>query len=867
VLAVAEFMLTLDLSIVNVALPSIRGDLGFSASALQWVVNGYALTFAGFLLLGGRASDMFDARRVFLAALGVFTAASLACGLAWSGPSLVAARLVQGFAAGLLAPTTLSILTRTYRESDARNRALAFWTAVGIGGGAAGGLIGGLLTSTLSWRWVFAANVPVGACLTVTAARHLRVMPGSVGKRLDVGGAIIGTAGLISLTWGLARSSAAGWASYEVLAALVAGAALLVTFVVVEIRVAQTPLVPVSIFRIRAIWAGNLLSFLSFLPVMAIWFFLTVYLQGARHCTSVQTGLLFLPLSAAVVAGSQLGFRLIRVADARLLLIAGGLCAAAGAAWLAQLSASTQILWIIVPASLAMAGGGLMFAPITAAATSAPTQHAGLASGLLNTSRQIGGALGLAILTAIAAPGDAHGVPVSTLSAGYATAFRVAALIFTATAIVGLISLPRRHSTARPAASRTDRAGLMGLGVATLMGATGLAAGGSAGALLAKQLTGTDASAGLPLGLLVLGSAAAALLISHLTPRIGRRKSVSLGYLIGAVGALIVLLAGAQSSFPALLAGSVLLGSANAAIFLTRYAAAALGGPSRQGRALGLVFLATALGAVLSSSLIGPSASLARAAGVPSAAGMYLIAAACFLAASGILRFGISGRGRVLLDAAPGARPRARDLRTSFRGRSPRLALAALATTNFVMVAIMAVAPVHLRMEGMSLQLVGFVIAIHVAGMFAPAPLSGWLSDWAGPRRVIAAGAALLTAVAVGAAVSSSDDMTTTMIVLALLGIGWDLGVVGSSTLLASSVPSSLRPQAEGIGEVAMGIAAAAAAPAAGLVLKVSGTTTLWVGCACIAALNLVMIRRAPTRIGGAPSPRAPESPGRAAPA
>jgi EmrB/QacA subfamily drug resistance transporter len=862
-LAVAEFMLTLDLSIVNVALPSMRRDLGFSQSALQWVVNGYALTFAGFLLLGGRASDIFDGRRVFLGSLGMFSIASLACGIAWSGPVLVGARVVQGLAAGLLAPTTLSILTRTYESSDARNRALAIWSGVAIGGGAAGGVIGGLLTSTLSWRWVFVLNVPVGACLITFAARRLPRMPGTRNPDLDVAGAITITGSLVALMWALVRSSDVGWGATEIRAALVIAAALLGAFVLIELRIAKAPLVPFSIFRTRSIWAGNLLSFLSFLPVMGVWFFLTLYLQVSRHYTPMQTGVLFLPLSAAVVAGSQVSFRLIRGVDGRMLLAGGGLTAAAGLTWLSQMSASTGVLLVIAPATLAMAGGGLMFAPITSAATSASAQQAGLASGLLNTTRQIGGAFGLGLLTAIAAGGAGHGPQLST---GYASAFKVGALVFAATTVLGAIVLPASQRRRRPGA-RTRRVELATLVIASFTGATGLAAGGSAGALLAKQVTGSEASAGLPLGVLVLGSAMAALLISYVTTRVGRRKSLMLGYLIGGIGASTVLLAAEHSSLPVLLLGSVLLGSANAAIFLTRYAAAVLAAPKRQGRALGLVFFGTALGAVVSSALLGPSEALARLAGLPGAAGLYLIAAVSFVVAAGVLWLPRAGGRRSLLDERPGQRVRAGELRAALRTRSPGLALVALATTNFVMVAIMAIAPVHLSMQGMSLRAVGLVIAIHVAGMFAPAPVSGWLCDRVGPRRVLAASATLLIVVAVGAVLVDSVDMTTAMVVLALLGVGWNLGVVGGSTLLASAVPTRLRPQTEGIGEVAMGVAAAAAAPAAGLIAHASGSSTLWIACAVIAAVNLVMLRRITSRPGADRSARPSQPHGRGAPA
>ncbi|HEX4626812.1 MAG TPA: MFS transporter [Solirubrobacteraceae bacterium] len=431
-LAVAEFMLTLDLSIVNVGLPAIRADLGFDQGSLQWVVNGYGLTFAGFLLLGGRAADLFGGRRVFLSALGVFTLSSLACGLADAQGTLVAARIVQGLSAGVLSPATLSMLTSTYRAPDERNRALSLWTGVAIGGGAIGALLGGLLVGAISWRAIFFVNVPVGAALLGLAALRLpRDRAAPTGSRLDVAGAVAVTAGLTALVWALTRSPD-GWASPEVVGGLVAAAVLLAAFTLIETSIAPAPLVPFAVFRSRALTAGNVLSLLSFVPVMATWFFLTLELQGVRGYTPLQTGLLFLPLTLGVVAGSQLSFKLVGHTDARALFGAGGVVAAAGLAAVSALAADAPVGWVIAAASVSMGGGGLMFAPITVAATSGlPPEQGGLASGLLNTTRQIGGALGLAMLSTIAA------------GEGFGTAFALGAAASVVTALVGAILLPR----------------------------------------------------------------------------------------------------------------------------------------------------------------------------------------------------------------------------------------------------------------------------------------------------------------------------------------------------------------------------------------------------------------------------------------
>jgi EmrB/QacA subfamily drug resistance transporter len=468
VLAAAEFMLTLDLSIVNVALPSIGRHLAFGHSSLQWVVNGYALTFGGFLLLGGRATDLWGGRRVFLGALIVFSLASLACGLATGQVELVVARAVQGLSAGVLSPATLSILTSTFRRPGERTRALSIWTAVAIGGGAVGALVGGVLTGALSWRWIFFVNVPVGALLVVLAISRLpRTAADTARRSLDVAGAITVTAGLTALVWALITSGTAGWGSSRVIGALAAAAVLLSAFAVLEMRLVRAPLVPFSVFRSRPLSAGNLLSFLSFVPVTATWFFLSLYLQGVRSYTPIQAGLIFLPISLAVIGGSQAGFKLISRVDGRLLIGVGGLVAAAGMAWLGQLSTDTAIAWVMAPACATMVGGGLMFAPVTVAATAgvAPEQG-GLASGLLNTTRQVGGALGLAILGTIAAARTAGHVGESraaALTAGYASAYLIGSGVFLATAIVGVVALPARlipseasDDTAhgRPAAAR-----------------------------------------------------------------------------------------------------------------------------------------------------------------------------------------------------------------------------------------------------------------------------------------------------------------------------------------------------------------------------------------------------------------------------
>jgi MFS family permease len=378
------------------------------------------------------------------------------------------------------------------------------------------------------------------------------------------------------------------------------------------------------------------------------------------------------------------------------------------------------------------------------------------------------------------------------------------------------------------------------LAAATAIGAVGLAAGGSAGALLAEEMTGSTAWAGVPLGALVLGSAAGALLIARQTTRTGRGAALALGYFVGTAGAATVIAAAVVENFALLLAGSAALGAANAAIFLTRYAAADLGGEARRGRALGVVLFATAFGAVASPNLLGPSGDLAAALGLPRLSGLYLVASGAFVVAALLL----AALPRRPLPAGNEPAVARDELREGLS--SARVALLALGATNFVMVAVMAIAPVHLSMHGHSLDFVGVVISIHVLCMFAPSPLTGWMADRAGSAVVAALGAVLLVAAGVCGALLDMSDGTAMTAMLTLLGLGWNAGIVGGSTMLAASVPVTLRPQTEGIGEVAMGLAAGAGAPVAGLIVAFGDFATLSIAGAVGGALMLAVLRLGP---------------------
>ncbi|KAB2388443.1 MFS transporter [Actinomadura montaniterrae] len=440
--SIGQFLVVLDISVVNVALPGMRAGLGLGATSLQWVVNAYSLAFAGFLLLGGRAADLFGRKRVFITGLGLFTAASLAGGLAQDAGMLIGARAVQGLGAAILAPVTLSLITGTFPEGPARTKAIAMWTAVGTAGGATGGLVGGLLTDYLSWRWVLLINVPIGAAVAVVAARWLREEGAAAARqRLDVPGAVLVTGGVGLLAFGIGRTEHHGWTSADSLVPLLAGLVLLALFVAVEARTAQ-PLVQLRLFRLRSVAVGNLATLVSTMAGFALWYFLSLYMQNVLHYSAVRTGVSFLPHTAGIILGSKLAPTLMARMDARLLAAGGGLMAAAGFAWQsAVLDAGGTFAGSILGPGIVMATGfGLLMTPLVEASTAgADRAEAGAVAGVVNTSRTIGGAIGLTILATAAARSG------SDLADGYATAFLIAAVITAAgTALVAFLPRTRR---------------------------------------------------------------------------------------------------------------------------------------------------------------------------------------------------------------------------------------------------------------------------------------------------------------------------------------------------------------------------------------------------------------------------------------
>jgi EmrB/QacA subfamily drug resistance transporter len=401
----AQFMVVLDATIVNVALPSIQTDLDMSESSLQWIVNAYTLLFGGFLLLGGRAGDLIGRKRVFLAGVVLFTTASLLCALAPDETWLIVARGLQGLGAALVSPAALSIVTSTFAEGAERAKALGVWAAIAVGGGAVGLLLGGILVEALSWPWIFFVNVPVGI---VAFLLSLRLVPESKDEHahtsFDLAGAATVTVGLISLVYGIVRSAESGWGSAEVLGFVGLAAVLLVGFVLIERRSAE-PLVRLSIFGVRTVRAANVAMLSVGAGLFGMFFFNTLYLQRVLGYSPLESGVAFLPFTAGIIVGAGLSQKLIRVLGAREVPLIGLGLAVLGLLLFLRLTPDGTYLVDLLPGiMLTSVGMGLVFVPVTLIATSGvPADDAGLASGLFNTSQQIGGALGLAVLSTLAA--------------------------------------------------------------------------------------------------------------------------------------------------------------------------------------------------------------------------------------------------------------------------------------------------------------------------------------------------------------------------------------------------------------------------------------------------------------------------------
>ncbi|WNI25043.1 MFS transporter [Streptomyces sp. ITFR-16] len=443
---VGQFLVVLDVSVVNVALPSMRTDLGLSAAGLQWVLNAYSIAFAGFMLLGGRAADLYGRKRMFLVGLGLFTAASLAGGFAQEGWQLLAARAAQGLGAAVLAPATLTLLTAAVPEGPARAKAIGTWMAVGAGGGAAGGLIGGVLTDALSWRWVLLINVPIGVLVLAGAAIWLAEGRAGERSRLDILGAVLVTAGLASVAYGIVQTEESGWGAAATLVPLLGGLALLALFVLVEARTAK-PLMPLRVLGNGAVASANVAMMVVGSATFSMWYFMTVYAQNVLGYSALEAGLALIPTSLAVVIGSKSAPRLMARTGAKNLALIGTAVAAAGFGWQSLMTADGGYLTAVcLPGVLMMAGAGLASTPLASLATAGAAHgEAGLVSGLVNTSRTMGGALGLAVLSTVAAARTAGGTSPEALTEGYALAFRTAGSVLLGGLLLMVVWLPRHR--------------------------------------------------------------------------------------------------------------------------------------------------------------------------------------------------------------------------------------------------------------------------------------------------------------------------------------------------------------------------------------------------------------------------------------
>ena len=455
VCCVAQFMVILDVSIVNVALPSIRTSLGFSATDLQWIVNAYTIAFAGFLMLADRTAKVLGQRRTFVAGIVVFSLASLAGGLAATQTVLVAARAAQGLGGAIMASASLAVIVSAYAPGRERHRAVGLWGAMNGAGGAAGTFLGGVITQELGWHWIFLINVPVGIAAAIVAhasipERHC----GAPERGFDIAGAVAVTVGLLTLVYGIVAAGSDGWGSLAALGPIVLGLALLAAFAVIEGRFARVPLLPLSVFASQPLRLANGVVLLLSAALFPMWYFASLYMQEVLHMTPLATGLAFLPMALTIMfCARRAGLAVARV-GARRVLGSGLTLMAIGLALFSRVAVDgSYALNILVPGLLVAAGIGFSIVPSTIAATvGAPPSQTGLASGLINTSRQMGGALGLAILTALAAQYSGHllsanhSAPVDALNGGFRLAFLLAAVLAAVSALMTFRLMPALHA-------------------------------------------------------------------------------------------------------------------------------------------------------------------------------------------------------------------------------------------------------------------------------------------------------------------------------------------------------------------------------------------------------------------------------------
>ena len=448
-LCVVQFMVVLDIAIVNVALPSIQEDLGFSQENLQWVISAYALVFGGFLLLGGRAADLLGRRRIFIAGLVVFSVASLLAGLAWSEASLIGARALQGLGAAVITPAALSILSTTFTEGRERNIALGAWGAVGGFGAAAGVLMGGVLTSALSWSWMFFVNVPVGATALVLAPILLRESRDASAKSFDALGAVLVTSGLSLVVYAITQAGQHGWLATRTVSYFMVSAALLVGFIVWELRHSE-PLMRIGILRIKTVSGANVAGFILGTATFSLFLMLTLYMQDVLGYSPMRTGVAYLAVAGTAIVTSAIAAQLVTRIGVKPALLIGMVSLTAGLLYFTQVSVHGSYLGDLLPGFLLVAVGlGFSFVPISIAALAGiEPREAGLASGLINTTQQIGGALGIAALSTIATSRTtdaiSHGsTQASALVSGFHGAFW-AGVIIAGVGVVATLTLIRR---------------------------------------------------------------------------------------------------------------------------------------------------------------------------------------------------------------------------------------------------------------------------------------------------------------------------------------------------------------------------------------------------------------------------------------
>ncbi len=454
----AQFMVILDVAIVNVALPSIEVDLGFSQTGLEWVVTAYAIVFGGFLLLGGRLADLVGRRRTFMAGIGLFTAASVLCAVSWSAGSLVAFRGIQGLGGALLAPAGLSLLMTTFAEGRDRNLALGIWGAASGSGGAVGVLLGGVLTSYLSWPWIFLINAPVGVALLLLTPRILRARDVRGGLRhFDLAGALSATGAVMLLVYGLTVATDNGFGSAAAIALFTASAVLAAAFVAIEAR-AAVPLLPLRMFRVRTFAVGNAITTIVASIAFSEFFLLTLYLQNVLHYSAVETGLAFAAIAVTIAVVSNGAQALVTRFGARRVLTAGLVLLTVSLVLIARLPVPARYdIDLLGPFVLNGIGLSLCFIPMTIAGLQGVMPaDAGVASGLLNTSRQVGGAVGLAVVNAIAAGFAADGVSGATVDGSLAHGYRVALLVLAMLALAGAVLSSTLLAPPRPAETAAE---------------------------------------------------------------------------------------------------------------------------------------------------------------------------------------------------------------------------------------------------------------------------------------------------------------------------------------------------------------------------------------------------------------------------